>query len=184
VAAVSEGNNGLLSDSQASVRGRSDSDSTWRAPHCGKRLPPSSGRILMRRSGAARPRRAASGTKRGRFVVIPPTPPVPADDLSANELDNEEPEGKYPPVLLFIRAGDRIRTGDILLGRQALYQLSYSRVDGCAPNGTPRRPYCTIRELSCARLPPLAYLMRAGLRGKLPCRAVGPIERRADDTLC
>jgi hypothetical protein len=27
-----------------------------------------------------------------------------------------------------VRAGDRTRTGDILLGRQELYQLSYARV--------------------------------------------------------
>ncbi len=28
----------------------------------------------------------------------------------------------------FLRAGDRVRTGDIQLGRLTLYQLSYSRI--------------------------------------------------------
>jgi hypothetical protein len=33
-----------------------------------------------------------------------------------------------PTLSDVVRAGDRTRTGDILLGRQGLYQLSYARV--------------------------------------------------------
>ena len=32
---------------------------------------------------------------------------------------------------LYFRAGDRVRTGDIQLGRLTLYQLSYSRIFSC-----------------------------------------------------
>src|SRR5580698_397036 len=40
------------------------------------------------------------------------------------------PENRPKNVLREFGAGDRIRTGDIDLGKVALYQLSYSRPDG------------------------------------------------------
>jgi hypothetical protein len=35
---------------------------------------------------------------------------------------------KDPIILPFRKAGDRIRTGDIQLGKLTLYQLSYTRI--------------------------------------------------------
>src|SRR6202041_1957521 len=45
-------------------------------------------------------------------------------------------------------AGDRIRTGDINLGKVALYQLSYSREANCRITRGERH-YCRARERDC-----------------------------------
>ena len=37
------------------------------------------------------------------------------------------PNASVKPMTLVVEAGDRARTGDIQLGRLALYQLSYTR---------------------------------------------------------
>ena len=53
-----------------------------------------------------------------------PTSPLP------RECSTTEPHEPYPALTLTSKldgAGDEVRTRDILLGRQVLYQLSYSR---------------------------------------------------------
>ena len=51
-----------------------------------------------------------------------------------------------PCYVLSTQAGDRTRTGDLLHGKQTLYQLSYARVFPLyAPTGN-RTPVSTLKE--------------------------------------
>ena len=56
----------------------------------------------------------------------------------------------YPAVAAAapFRAGNRTRTGDLNLGKVALYQLSYARVNTCRPNAPTgsRTPLSTLKE--------------------------------------
>ena len=45
-------------------------------------------------------------------------------ESKSNALD----QTKLTPSKIIVGAADRVRTGDVLLGKQVLYQLSYSRV--------------------------------------------------------
>jgi len=45
-------------------------------------------------------------------------------ESKSNALD----QTKLTPSKIIVGAADRVRTGDVLLGKQVLYQLSYSRM--------------------------------------------------------
>ena len=53
-------------------------------------------------------------------------------------------------VEVFLRAGDRVRTGDIQLGRLTLYQLSYSRLSSA---NIKFKPFKFQRKIKLFRLP-------------------------------
>ena len=63
----------------------------------------------------------------------------------------------YPVELLRQRANGRVRTGDLLLGKQILYQLSYIRVmgvEGFEPTRVfSQRIYSPVQPSNSAALP-------------------------------
>ncbi len=55
----------------------------------------------------------------------------PGEAFSCRQVHYEKSRGRKPGKIR-LGAGDGTRTRDALLGRQVLYQLSYSRVEVCS----------------------------------------------------
>ena len=66
--------------------------------------------------------------------IGPATSPLP------RECSTTEPHGRLAFKPLSLGAGDEVRTRDILLGRQVLYQLSYTRATVALATYIPLKP--------------------------------------------